>query len=453
MLSHPLPLKDPQLKLQFEAHYQTYLDQLKAQRPNVVVVAKRDPLSFLAALLASIQHQKVTLVADPHWQNLEWKALFEAIDVDWVFSDTPISLPSPPEEKTDYTPWHSYVLLPTGGSSGKLKLCIHSMENFRRSAEATASFLGQKQLDTLSFLPPWHISGLMPFFRAYFTGGSHAFLDPKNLSLAQLPLLYEERSKLESKAVFTSLVPTLLKRILEEEALCTYFRGFRGIFVGGAPLLGPIFKAALDKALPILPTYGSTETASMISLHPLDTPLPLQPGYSGMLLPHATLVLEGHASPEASFPLSLRCESLFYGYFPAKPSKPRTFQTQDLARLENKVQLYIEGRQDRIVISGGKKIDPLEVETALFQTQAIQDCIAFSIAHPEWGDALALAYISKTPELSPEALKEALKPLLAPYKIPKAWYSVPTLPFNDRGKLNARALEHFIQNLPPPLYT
>lgn len=567
MFSHPLPFRDAPTRLLFENYYQTALAQLQAQRPNVVVVAYSDQLRFLAALLASIEYKKLTVVADPHWQDLEWAALFRSVEVDWIFSDDPalkalnpdlqtliskdpndptlhalvpkdshqpalealgpkdsnhpaLQAPNPKDsniptlqppiskgQKPDYTPWHSYILLPTGGSSGKLKLCIHSGENFRKSSQATAAFLGQEQLSSLSLLPPWHISGLMPFFRAYCTGGSFGIVDPRDLNPAQLPFLYEKRSKLESESVFTSFVPTLLKRVVETEELCEYFRGFRGIFVGGAPLLGPTLQAALDKGLPILPTYGSTETASMISLHPLDTPIPLKPGYSGKLLPHARIILPDTSfengpdkalatpsntplgstlengpdkssnktsgtvldqtfentpdqtlakTPEASFSLKLSCESLFYGYFPAKPENPDVFQTQDLARLDSTGQLYIEGRQDRIIISGGKKIDPLEVETALFHTHRIQDCIAFAIPHSEWGEALALAYIPQkrepSPQLYPQKLKDALKPLLASYKIPKAWYAVAALPFNDRGKCNAQALKQFIQSLPPPVY-
>lgn len=451
MCAYSLPFRDSSIRLLFESYYQTDVQQLKEHGPNVVVVAHSDRLRFIAGLLASIEHQKLTVVADPHWKSLEWEALLRNLEVDWVLSDAyTLPLPTSRGYKLDYAPWHSYILLPTGGSSGKLKLCIHSWENFRRSSQATAAFLGQKQLSSLSLLPPWHISGLMPFFRAYFTGGSHAFLDPKDLNLAQLSSLYAVRSQLKSEAVFISLVPTLLKRILEQEELCEYFRGFRGIFLGGAPLLGPMVQAALDKGLHILPTYGSTETASMISLHPLDTALPLKPGYSGQLLPHAKLALQDKPPSEESFSLNLRCESLFYGYFPARPERQEVFQTQDLARLENKTQVYIEGRQDRMIISGGKKIDPLEVETALLQTQAVQDCIGFALPHPEWGEVVALAYIPKKPELQAKALQELLKPLLATYKMPKAWYAVASLPFNDRGKLNARALEQWIQGLPPP---
>ncbi len=458
MFSHPLPFKNASTQLLFNTYYQYFLQELKTQRPNVVVVAYRDRLRFLAGLLASIEYQKLTVVADPYWQSLEWEALFTSLEVDWVFSDER-TLQAPPSRrpKPDYTPWYGYILLPTGGSSGKLKLCIHSWENFRRSSEATAAFLGQKQLSSLSLLPPWHISGLMPFFRAYFTGGSFDTLDPKDLNVAQLSYLYERRAQLESESIFTSLVPTLLNRILEEAELCEYFRGFRGIFVGGAPLLGPTLQAALDKGLPILPTYGSTETASMISLHPLGTPLPLKSGYSGQVLPHATLALQDQIPSEGSFKLSLCCESLFYGYFPSQPERPNMFQTQDWARLEHKKQLYIEGRQDRIIISGGKKIDPLEVKTALFQTQTIQDCLAFALPHPEWGEVVALAYIPKksepSPEPSPQELKDALTPLLASYKIPKAWYAVAALPFNDLGKYKAIALAQWIQGLPTPVYT
>lgn len=104
-----------------------------------------------------------------------------------------------------------------------------------------------------------------------------------------------------------------------------------------------------------------------------------------------------------------------------------------------------------MILSGGKKIDPLEVEAALFQTQMVKDCIAFAVPHPVWGEAVGLAYIPKNPSLRPEPLKQALRPLLSSYKIPKVWYRVSSLPFNDRGKLNKRDLKLLLQGLPKPI--
>lgn len=444
MIHQYLPFPDDPTKALFKSYYQEYVQRLKLGAARVVLIAEEDYVRFFAALLASVDHQKLTIIADPHWQTLEWKALFESIEPDLILSQNPALQALKVESPKDYSPWYGYILLPTGGSSGTLKLSIHKWESFLISSQASKAFLKQKQLSSLSVLPPWHISGLMPFVRAYCTGGQYTYRLPKELSEEGLISLSKATDSLGSE-YFMSLVPTLLKRVLHSTKLCEWLRGFRGIFVGGGPLLEPILQSALEKSLPILPTYGSTETASMVSLHPLDTPLDLKKGYSGKLLPHTKLSPPLSSFTEEPSRLILECESAFYGYYPSIPQKVHIFQTQDLACVEGN-KLYIQGRQDAVIITGAKKVDPLEVESALLQTKQIQDCIVFSEPSLEWGEALSVLYVPSSPESPLDSIKDTLKNLLAPYKIPKNWYPTTHLPFNNRGKVSPQALQSFIKN-------
>ena len=160
MIHSYLPFDPPHQHL-FQTYYAGYTQRLERVAPKVVLIAEEDPLRFFAALLASVRHKALTVIADPQWQALEWQVLFECLEPDLIFSSIAHLESLKIGLSKDYTPWQGYILLPTGGSSGKLKLAIHSWENFIVSAQATKSFLKQQHLSSLSVLPPWHISGLI----------------------------------------------------------------------------------------------------------------------------------------------------------------------------------------------------------------------------------------------------------------------------------------------------
>ena len=104
--------------------------------------------------------------------------------------------------------------------------------------------------------------------------------------------------------------------------------------------------------------------------------------------------------------------------------------------------LHITGRASEKIISGGENIFPAEVEAALRKTNQVLDVCVVGLPHPDWGEAVAAAYVPANETVSPATLKAALT-YLSRYKHPKRWFSVPALPRNAQGKLNrSMVLEH-----------
>ena len=95
------------------------------------------------------------------------------------------------------------------------------------------------------------------------------------------------------------------------------------------------------------------------------------------------------------------------------------YPTGDLGRIDPRGRLHVFGRVDSIIISGGEKIDPREVEAALLGLEGIESAHVVGKADPNWGQEV-VAYITGPATSRAEGqLREALRPELAPYKIPK----------------------------------
>jgi acyl-CoA synthetase (AMP-forming)/AMP-acid ligase II len=92
----------------------------------------------------------------------------------------------------------------------------------------------------------------------------------------------------------------------------------------------------------------------------------------------------------------------------------------------------VTGRIDRLVISGGEKINPREVEDAVSAISGIEEVMALGLPDPEWGQKLVVYYTGQ--ELVD--WKERLKEQLATYKLPKEMLRVARLPLDEKGKFS-----------------
>ena len=152
----------------------------------------------------------------------------------------------------------------------------------------------------------------------------------------------------------------------------------------------------------------------------------------GTALPHARLTI----APDGT--LRISGESVCRGYFPGAGSG-REFATDDLARFDERGGLEILGRRDALIITGGKKVDPLEVEAALRASGEFADVAVVGVPDPDWGQAVVACYpaAGRPPNLSKGAA-ELRK--LASFKHPRRYAAVSDWPRNAQGKINRAAL-------------
>ncbi|MFV9673609.1 MAG: AMP-binding protein, partial [Acidimicrobiia bacterium] len=151
----------------------------------------------------------------------------------------------------------AYAVVPTSGSSGTPRGVILTPGNVTAAIDASRNRLGYHSGDRwLLTLPLFHVGGLSVIWRSLATGGSidlHAGFDADRV-------VESLRGGLVSMA---SLVPTMLHRILEIDP--GPYEGIKGVLLGGAPATRDLVERGLAAGLPILQTYGMTETCSQVA--------------------------------------------------------------------------------------------------------------------------------------------------------------------------------------------
>ena len=110
--------------------------------------------------------------------------------------------------------------------------------------------------------------------------------------------------------------------------------------------------------------------------------------------------------------------------------------TGDLGRLDDEGYLYVLGRADDVIVTGGKNVTPAEVEQALLEHAAVADAAVHGREDPEWQHAVvASVVLVGGAEATEDDLRAFCRDRLAPHKVPKAVEFVAELPRNAQGKL------------------
>jgi O-succinylbenzoic acid--CoA ligase len=290
------------------------------------------------------------------------------------------------------------ILIPTGGTTGGVKLAIHDWESLRAGALAVRRFLGGGAVHASCVLPMHHVSGLMQLLRAFHSRGRIRF-DGKSTADCCL-----------------SLVPTQLWRMMQTREGIRKLNTSRVVFVGGAAMPPPVAKKARELELPVVPVYGMTETAAMVAAVP-NRDFLADPDAGAVLLGDA----ESSIDPDGS--IRLRAGSLFKGYHGGEGIDPREgFRTGDAGWLDKEGRLHLRGRMDGRINTGGEKVDPGEVREALLRLEGVAEARVVGEPDEEWGERV-VAYLrssSSAVSWSEAEIRNALQGKLSPYKIPKS---------------------------------
>jgi len=317
-----------------------------------------------------------------------------------------------------------WLCIPTGGTSGGVRFARHDEQTLGAAVRGFSRHFDLARVNAISVLPPYHVSGLMARVRCAATGGEHVAWDWSRLEAGQRP----ERC---AGDWVLSLVPTQLQRLLGSPDTVAWLRGLRVIFVGGGPIWPELADAAARAGLPVSLSYGMTETAAMVTA--------LLPGEflagarsCGGVMPHARVTLTDEGT------VRIAGESVFRGYFPEERTA-REFETEDFGRFDAHGHLQVLGRRDAMIITGGKKVQPAEVENVLRASGEFEDLTVLGLPDPEWGEMVVACYAAGGRLPEPTKVAAALAKLPA-YKRPKRLVAIADWPRNAQGKLNRAAL-------------
>jgi O-succinylbenzoic acid--CoA ligase len=230
------------------------------------------------------------------------------------------------------------------------------------------------------------------------------------------------------RVTLCSVVPTMLMRLLAEPDFVPPFH-LRGVLVGGAPSSVGLTRGARARGVPILRSYGMTETCAQVAT---DHPYELHDGDGGLpFLPGVEARLVGGV-------LEVRGPMLFSGYLGGPRISPSEWhRTQDLAVLNAEGRVAVLGRADDLIVSGGEKIAPLEVERVVEAVPGVRRACVFGMPDAVWGEVVCLAIEG---DASEEALVHAFETTLAAYKRPRRLSVLPSFPEFASGKVDRVAV-------------
>ncbi|MDZ8138670.1 MAG: 2-succinylbenzoate--CoA ligase [Nostoc sp. DedQUE04] len=423
--------------------------------PPKIILAEREPLRFLASFIAACAANCPVFLCNPDWGTQEWQQVFDLVQPDIIWGEL-LHSPTPLIPSTDTincvshsalsTKHSALIMIPTGGSSGRIKFAIHTWETLTASVQGFTEYFQIKQVNSFCMLPLYHVSGLMQFMRSFTTGGKLAILPFKAVETGEM-------FNIKQSEFFISLVPTQLQRILENPELTEWLSQFNTVLLGGAPAWNELLEKARFHRIRLAPTYGMTETASQIATLKPDDFLGGKIS-SGQILPHAKVTIRNHKyeilNSNQIGNITIHAQSLARGYYPITRENQTDFQVDDLGFLDEQGYLNIVGRNSDKIITGGENIYPAEIESAIQATQMVADICVIGIPDKRWGQALTAIYIPKKSDTSALKIQTLLKDKLSKFKIPKYWIPQQNLPRNSQGKINRQQLQQiateFLQN-------
>ncbi|MDX6633499.1 MAG: o-succinylbenzoate---CoA ligase [Solirubrobacterales bacterium] len=288
------------------------------------------------------------------------------------------------------------------------------------SAVGSAFNLGVDPHDRwLCCLPLFHVSGLSIVLRSVIYGTAIVIQDGFEVDAVA--------ASLESEGVtVVSLVATMLDRLLEADAPLELPRA---ILVGGGPVPKASLEEAIGRGATVVQTYGLTEASSQVTtLSPGDARRKLGSAGRPLFTTHLRIV-DG--------------EILVQGpvVAPGRADEEDWLHTGDLGWIDDEGFLYVEGRVDDLIISGGENVVPDEIEEVLLRHPLVSDAAVVGRPDPDWQQAVtAVVVLDGGAEVSADELRSHCAELLAAYKVPKEIEFAAELPRTASGKLMRSAL-------------
>jgi acyl-CoA synthetase (AMP-forming)/AMP-acid ligase II len=243
----------------------------------------------------------------------------------------------------------------------------------------------------------------------------------------------------------TFMAPTALQRMIQSDGAPALWDSFRLVVHAGSPC-PPVLKwAALERTGPgvLWEFYGSTE-GQFTACGPEEWVQ--RPGTVGRARPGRRLRVDDDGMVWCRCPSFARFQYWHDAAATDRAWHGDEFTVGDLGRLDADGYLFLDGRRDDLVITGGVNVYPAEVEAVLADAPGVVDVAVFGVPDAEWGERVCAAVVGPAAE---ETLRDLVATRLAPYKRPKSYFRVDELPRTATGKLRRRALPASL-GLDPP---
>jgi O-succinylbenzoic acid--CoA ligase len=329
----------------------------------------------------------------------------------------------------DPLPQELALAVATSGSTGNPKRALLTAAALRASADATHERLGGAGQWLLA-LPGHHIAGLQVLLRSLAAGEQPAVLEAEGFNAATFARAV---SAMTGSRRHTSLVPTQLRRLLEDTAGRAALASLDAVLVGGAASPVGLLDRAREAGITVVATYGMSETAGGCV-------------YDGQPL-RCTRV-----RADAVGRLHLGGDTVAAGYlgrpeltamaFTTDPDGARWFTTDDLGHQDADGRWHVDGRVDDLINSGGLKVAPQLVEDAIAaHLPGVAEVAVVGVPDPEWGQVVSAALVLRHgPPPTAADLRAALRGILPAHALPRRVLVTDALPVAGPGKPDRQAL-------------
>ncbi|ANU25836.1 o-succinylbenzoate--CoA ligase [Planococcus versutus] len=327
----------------------------------------------------------------------------------------------------------------TSGTTGHPKGVRQTAENHFSSAVSSALNIGIAPEDVwLCAVPLFHISGFSILMRSLIYG----------MGVRLYEKFDAERSAEEicdGSVTHMSVVGVTLERILTsvERGSMQASDRFKAVLAGGGPIPIAYMKRAEKCGIPVLQTYGMTETSSQTTtLQVTDAerkigsagkPLFLyevkteQPGEVGEILIRGPQVTPGYIGEFAE----------------RNVLQDGWLHTGDMGYIDNEGFLFVVDRRSDLIVSGGENVYPAEIEKVLLGHSAVREVGVCGALSEQWGE-VPIAFVVLQDEVTVAELLVYCREQLAAYKVPKKVTIVESLPRNASNKLLRRELRTWL---------
>ena len=376
----------------------------------------------------------------------------DEVDLPSAINEAPPSAPDVP-----VTPATPHIILYTSGTTGFPKGAVFSQGAHYLHAVAWATMTGQRAGDVgLLVYPLFHTGGpdcvLLPHF---LVGGTVVLQDG-----ADPQAMLEAIAAHRVNNVFC--VPTVWRRllaVLDQEAPQAQAHDVSSVrrCLGSSDTLPPdLLDGILDRfPAEVYVTYGLTEAGCILTYSRLTREDRAEIDSVGR--PHPLVEVAVDAPPGEVGEVLARGPTLMEGYWglveqTAEALAGGWLHTGDLGRFDQRGALHLAGRAKDMIVSGGEKVYPLEVERLIRSLPGVADVALVGVPDPEWGESLLACVVRDSgpvgEALREGAIKDFVRPRLAGYKCPRYVEFVAALPVTSAtNKVQKGALRERFRDL------
>jgi fatty-acyl-CoA synthase len=396
-----------------------------AEREGVELLVYDAELAELVAELAPVQGRVVTATDDPTAAELDRL----------IATGKPVRPPAPDR--------HGRIVLLTSGTTGTPKGAPRADPRSLTIPGAVLERMPMHAREATVVAPPlFHGTGLLIALVSLGLGSTLVLR--RRFDAGQFLDDIEQH-----RATAVCVVPVMLQRVLaldEEEVARRDLRSLRAVFCAGSQLPAEVALRTMDLLGDVIYNlYGSTE----VSVTTLATPADIRAAPTSVGKPalgSRVRLLDEHGhevAPGQTGRIFVASTSPFEGYTGGggKEIIDGFLSTGDVGHFDQAGRLYIDGRDDEMIVSGGENVFPREVEELLLTHPAIVDAAVVGVDDREFGQRLkAFVVAGDGATVTADEVQTFVKENLARYKVPREVEFLDELPRNPTGKILKRVL-------------